>query len=484
MIKIIKQAIGRVIHEQSHANALTDPITDVWALQKPSLPARFAMAISDFASALYEFGASGPKAYLDITGFNDEFSFTTKKHGLVGAIEIQGQYQMVEPEAFRQMVDTLELRWQSLLSQRGVTLDFVFLGGDKKLIHKQLSDAIAPNVATSRRFELGLESVLESKVDKLSEYCAYEKAFLCVWVDPSVLSGAELKSANQSLAKEGANAPFSASHSIDLNGVARQVESIHLTALRQIATDLNAVGIVNDLVTCSRMLRELRLMIEPNNTDYQWQPSLPGQYRPTKKAHRGKLDVSHLFPPSLDTQLFPNGVGENADTARIISIGNKLHSGVIVTRPCLTPTNFQELFDGLQQAAIPFRIRIMLQGDGLSGTTLSLKSTLAKLFSWTDSTGTSNRAINSSLKYLRSYREDNGAIVGLSLVAETWIETRNSDAEHIRKQSEQLNMQVEKLTKVIQSWGSMDTKQISGDPLFTSMSTMPALTRAMPGEIA
>jgi len=454
------------------------------SLKPQPLTVRLALYFSDLMSVINDFGVSGPKAYLDITGINDEIAFTTRRQGLVGAIEIQGQYQMAQQEQFSDMIDTLERRWQTLMSHRGIALDFVFMGGEKQLVRKQLNDAIAPNVATSRRFKLGLENVLESKVDALVQHCAFEKAYLCVWVEPSVLSGAERKTVDKAQKKANGAAAFTAPHSIDLSIASRQIESIHLTTLQQIANDLEAVGVVSNIVTCRHLLRDIRLMTEPDNTSYTWEPSLPGAHRPTRKIHANSTDVSHLFPPSFDRQLFPNGVGEHIDNSRVISYGGKLHSGVIVTRPCLSPTNFQELFAGLKLSNIPYRIRILLNSDGLSSTSLAVKSTLANLFSWADSTGTSNRAINSSLQFLREYRENDGAIVGLSIVADTWVTLTSSDDQFLKEHQEQLAINVEKLTKVIQSWGGMDTKHISGDPLYTSMSTLPAVSRTTPGEIA
>ena len=101
------------------------------SLKPQPLTVRLALYFSDLMSVINDFGVSGPKAYLDITGINDEIAFTTRRQGLVGAIEIQGQYQMAQQEQFSDMIDTLERRWQTLMSHRGIALDFVFMGGEK-----------------------------------------------------------------------------------------------------------------------------------------------------------------------------------------------------------------------------------------------------------------------------------------------------------------------------------------------------------------
>ena len=61
------------------------------SLKPQPLTVRLALYFSDLMSVINDFGVSGPKAYLDITGINDEIAFTTRRQGLVGAIEIQGQ---------------------------------------------------------------------------------------------------------------------------------------------------------------------------------------------------------------------------------------------------------------------------------------------------------------------------------------------------------------------------------------------------------
>ena len=95
------------------------------------------------------------------------------------------------------------------------------------------------------------------------QHCAFEKAYLCVWVEPSVLSGAERKTVDKAQKKANGAAAFTAPHSIDLSIASRQIESIHLTTLQQIANDLEAVGVVSNIVTCRHLLRDIRLMTEP-----------------------------------------------------------------------------------------------------------------------------------------------------------------------------------------------------------------------------
>ncbi len=458
--------------------------TDVWQARPQSLSLRIGGYVSELLALVNELGANGPSAYLDLAGINDEAAFITRRHGLVGAIELHGQYQMTQQVQFANTIDALERRWQGLMSQRGIALDFVFMGGETELVRKQLEDAIAPNLATSQRFNLGLEPILKAKIATLVKHCAYEKVYLCVWVDTSALGRTERKSAAQKRSSARSSAGLVADHSIALCGGSSQMQAVHATTMQQLTHDLDSVGIVNEIVSCRRLLRDLRLMTEPDNTSYQWEPSLPHSYRPTRKRHVNRGEVSHLFPPSFTQQLFPNGAGELVDNGRVVNYGGRLHSGVIVTRPCLSPTHFQELFANLKRSKVPYRIRILLNSDGLSATALVLKSTLAKLFSWTDTSGTNNRAINHALAFLRRYREDDGAIVGLSIVAETWVCLSSANQQSALALQEQLATNVEKLTKAIQSWGGMDTKHISGDPLYTSMATLPAVTRTTPAEVA
>ena len=447
-----------------------------------SLLDRLALGLSDFLHVVSEFGASGPQAYLDISGTNDEFTLTTKQNGLVGAIEICGRYQLSDQQDFVDCISTLERRWQTMMSSRGLTLDIVFTGGEKHLLRKQLIESVAPNIATSQRLGLGLERILESKVEELAERCAYEKTYLCIWLDQRCLSKSQ-HVATSAQVRAAIGHKFDGSGALDLTARAAALEAKHTTTVEQVLSDLNAVGLVATRVSCSQLLKELRLMIEPSNTAFDWMPALPGNHHLRTNLSLGNKDISHLFPPSLDQQLFPNGVGDLADSHKVISMGGKLHAGVIVTRPSFTPTNFDELFRTLKSAKIPYRIRISLHSDGLGSTALALKSKLSTLFAWTDAAGTSSKAIQRSLNFLRSLREQDSAVVGLSIVADTWVSAAPEGTQQMAS-LQCLETNVEKLTKAIQSWGSMDTKHISGDPLYTSMSAMPALVHVSPGEVA
>ena len=457
---------------------------DIWKYKTLSPATRLVMKISEWMHAFYELGATGPNAYIDITGFNDAFSLTTKRNGLVGAIEIKGQYQMMEADRFVEMVDHLERRWEAMLKVEGIMLDVVFMGGDKRLIRKQLMDSISPNLATSKRFGLNLERVLESKVDKLMEYCAYEKAFLCVWVDQSVLSGQERKRAAEEISQKREKLQLAGNQSADVAGVSKTIQAAHQSAIMQITKDLSSIGIINTVVTAAEVLTDIRLMTEPKTTAFGWEPATPANYFVRTKTTSQPQDKSHLLPPSIDSQLFPNGVGDLVDTASIVNYGGKIHSSVIVTRPCLTPTHFQELFDSLRGAQIPYRIRFSIEGDALSSTQVKAKQFMVRATAWSDAGGMSSAAIRDAMTTIRNLRREDQAIVGLTIIADTWVDLEGEDEESIQAARSDLGLNIEKLNKALQAWGSMDTAICKGDALYSSLASYPGLTRKIPGDMA
>ncbi len=457
---------------------------DIWRNHALAPSTRLVMKVSEWMHAFYELGATGAKAFIDITGFNDAFSLTTTRSGLMGAIEIKGQYQMMDPERFEEMIDHLEARWGSMLKVEGIMLDIVFLGGDKRLIKKQLMDAISPNVGTSQRFGLNLERVLESKVNKLMEYCAYEKAFLCVWVDMGVLSGQERKKAAMEQANKREKLQLAGNQSADIAGVSRTIHAAHQSALVQITKDLTSIGIVNEVVKAEDLLTHLRLMTEPRTTDFGWQPATPAHYYVRTKNSRQAQDKSHLLPPSIDEQLLPNGAGDLMDTASVVNYGGKLHTSVVVTRPCLTPTNFQQLFKSLRAADIPYRIRFCIEGDPLNSTQVKAKQFMVRATAWSDATGLSSGAIRDAMSTIQALRRDDQTIVGLTITTDTWVDLAGEDDDSVRLARAELGMNVEKLNKALQAWGSMDTAIAKGDALFSSLASYPGLTRKIPTDMA
>lgn len=425
------------------------------------------------------------KDAIDIDGIQDEYTFTTKDFGLVAAIEIQGVYSLMSEEDFDRACDRIQTEWTGMLGSAGVQLDWAFMGGDKEMVRKQAYDMLTPSINTLKRLDMDLSHVLYEKIAVLEKHCRYEKCYLCVWVDPRIATtAAESRKISQSQETIHKEMRLRGTESLEVLPVTEMIDDRLNAYVDSIVTTLKSLNIKARRETAKKMLKEIRLMSE-RQTDYNWVPRMPGESPIRRKTKNNPHDHSHILPPAIATQIFPNAVGDLVDTSKMINYGGRLFGGVVVELACVEVMPFAVLFRAMRSVDIPYRVRITVAGDGLSGTGLQVKMALANLLSWTDFGGTSNKPLIKAVNQIRDLVAD-GSLqdVALRISAETWVDCNVDDAEYISTQKKELASNVEKLARAMQTWGSMETNQQVGDALDRSTSTYPGLKRLIPSDDA
>lgn len=386
----------------------------------------------------------------------NETTLVGKDGSLVSIIKVYGAKYLVGPEEFdkihRGITDTL----QSAMSRTGHSLQ-IFFQHNKATVEHDLLNILKPSKQTAKRLNLQLDDLFEEKVSFLKKYCATEEMYLVLWTHPSSLTKVEQEQAIKNIKernKTGKIPEIKNAQNI-LRGMP-ELRDTHHSFTQITLADLNSLGIHSKLLEVHEACRCIRMSVDPDFTDLDWSPSLPGDPIRPKKTRNYKDDISEILWPPLSKQLIPRDAENlNLRTARI---GDRIYGSVFIDLFPKDIAPFIQLFRRLTYTGIPWRVSFMLTSNGLPA--LGLKPILSSFLSFAS---TDNKLLNNSVEYLR-YLQNNtdDSLVTLQFTATTWAPF---DDEKL------LRSRTAELSKAIQSWGFCETSEISGDALSNVLSS-------------
>src|SRR5262249_26009265 len=148
--------------------------------------------------------------------------------------------------------------------------------------------------------------------------------------------------------------------------------------VRSLLESLNALGIATVLMDVHDACRAIRLSVDPEFTDANWKPYLPGDKLPVRETKHFAGDISDIFWPPLPSQLIPRN-GENL-TLRTARIGDRIFGATFIDLFPKELASFGVLFGRVSSTQIPWRISFLIESDGQR--TLGLKPTIAAILSF------------------------------------------------------------------------------------------------------
>lgn len=405
------------------------------------------------------------ESYCDLETAIDQYTLASRDGSLVSVIAINGIKFIPGSEEFEELHEGICLTLQPIMSRPGHHLQIVF-GYDRSMVKDDIKHLLRPSWETARRLNLDLDDLFIERINFLSRYCAHEQCFLVLWTTPQQLSKQQLKDANkrkkEDLKKNKAppmrNAQVLWSPMIEL-------KDIHETLAKSIVADFRDLRLSADILDVYTALKNVRQTIDPNFTAKEWEPYLPGDKIPRRAKvdlDENPQDISELLWPSLASQLIPRD-GENIDL-RVARIGDNIYAPLFID---LFPKDikiFNILLQRVLGTRIPWRISYSLESSGLSS--INVRGTVAAILSWTNRY---NKLI-SDAKNLLTYLEVNtdDAIVKLRVALTTWAPYTKPDL---------LRNRVAELSKAVQSWGSCDVGEISGDSFGAVLSSALAISK-------
>ncbi|MEO7326528.1 MAG: hypothetical protein ABIW82_17040 [Dokdonella sp.] len=410
-------------------------------------------------------------AYCDLETVDDATTLVSGDGSLCSLIRLDGINTTIGDSDFADLVSHISNQLSAYLRTPGHYIQVVFerdTSADR--VQREIAAAMAPSLATIRRLQLDILDVEKEKLETLVRHCAIESAYIVAWTLPNALTIADRqqgKSERQRLARSRPPAMTSQVEGAAISGL-REIHGSLVSALRR---DLRDRGISADVLDAGDALRAIRMMVDPEWTSAEWQPSYPGDGvaagRRAGDAERGAPanDVSTLLWAPLATQLIPRGF--DVVSPRSARIGNRTYQPVVMSMGPAVLEPFSTLFDRLREANIPYRISWRIVGSGTSTTEFRLRHMAAYL--------STSRAAKRALNEAADATADRDVRVGLQISACTWVE--DDDLISLRRACA-------KLARAIQGWGGCEVDDQMGTPSQPLFSTFPALRRGGAGPMA
>ncbi len=405
-----------------------------------------------FATSLKQTTAS----YCDLETADSPHVLVAHDGSLISLLRIRGVKALVGSEEFARIENGLLQSLQSTLSRTGYEVQ-VFFNYNKDEIGEEIAEILKPAIETSKRLDLALDDLFEERIKYLSQYCAHEEVYMALWTRPASLTKEQYKRANKEKLKMIKDKKLPAfEYTQNLIAAIPDLREAHDSFVRSVYNDLNMLGLTTNLLEVHEAIYEIRRSVDPDFTDRQWRPVLPGDKITIKELKKMRGDISDVLWPALSRQIIPRD-GENIDL-RTVRIGDRIYSNVFIDLFPKDVQQFIDLFARTLPTKMPWRISFLIEGGGLSS--LKLRSALSTILSFSSA---QNRLFNSAMSLLNyiNLSTDN-AVVKLRVVATTWA--AEGDIRTLRARAAQL-------AKAIEGWGSCDVSEMSGDAFQGVMSS-------------
>lgn len=422
-----------------------------------SIASRFIDSVSTIISWISMGLRQSIDAYCDIQTADSPTTLAMYDGTLVSILEIKGVTHLIGEEEFTYIHDQLLQSLRPTMSPSGYSIQLHYSynkDNTEKLIASNFTDALE----TAAHLQMDVKDIIDERVEYISQYCSEEILHMVLITKPSSLSPEALKTANKAKVeniKAEKIPPFRLTQNII--AALPPIRDAHDSFVRSVLTDLNELHIATKLLDVHTAINHIRSTIDLEFTDPSWTPVLPGDKIRPKILKNSQGDIADILWPNLVGQLFPRDAS-NIDM-KICAIGDRIFSSVFID---LFPRNiqsFQVLLNRTLQTKIPWRISFLLDSNGLN--TLSFKKAMSGILSFSSQ---QNRLINDSIKLLEYIQlNTDDTCVRLRVAACTWA---NAGEERL------LQNRVAQLARAIESWGSCDVSQVSGDPFEGVVSSM------------
>ncbi len=315
---------------------------------------------------------------------------------LMSIIKVRGVKALIGAEEFNRMQQGLQFALQTAMKRKGHVIQVLF-SYNKDQVKEKIHEILEPAYETSRVIGLSLEDLFLERENFLAKYCAYEEVYLALWTRPSAMTNEQRKRAlkeKRASAKDRKLPVF-----VNTQNVMAAIADIreqHDSFVRAMSNDLSGLGIVGNILPVHEALHAVRHSIDPNFTDANWRPLLPGDKITIKEPHNITGDIGDILWPSLARQLLPRDA-ENMDI-RTCKIGDLIYGSVFIDLFPKEIQQFVSLFSRTLQTQIPWRISFLIESGGLDS--VRLRAALSSVLSFASS---DNRLFNDSVNLLKLY---------------------------------------------------------------------------------
>ncbi|MHB1946480.1 MAG: type IV secretion protein IcmB [Gammaproteobacteria bacterium] len=388
------------------------------------------------------------ESYCDLETAEDKSILVARDGSLISIVRVYGVTKLIGTEEFDNIHSGLTQSLQATFKRPGHVLQ-VYFSYDRDAVRPELEDILAPAKATANRLKLDLEDLFRERVDHLSRYCAHEELYFVIWTRPYSLSNEQLKRANKDKLKfirDHKIPPFRNGQNL-IASIADLRES-HASFVRSIVSDLNGLSVYCTLLPVHDAVYAVRNSADPDFTDKNWRPVLPGDKIPQREMRPLANELSGLMWPTLARQVFPRDAV--VMDLRTIRVGDLIYTPLFIDLFPQDLKNFFALFARTLATGVPWRVSFLIESGGLA--TIRFKSMMAAILSWTSQ---HNSLVHDAAKMLQGIETNtDDAVVKLQVSFATWAP--ESDLRLLRTRTAEL-------AKAIEGWGTCEVSELSGD---------------------
>lgn len=400
--------------------------------------------------------------YCTIETADSRHTLVSRDGSLVSIIRLHGATELVGVEEFNRAHRGLINSLSPALSRPGHAVQ-VFFNYDRDKVKEEISEIFRPARQTCERLKLNLQDLFDERINHLSKFTASEACYFVLWTMPSALSKTQLDISNkQKIATMNeAKLPI-LKRSQNIMAAIPELRETHDSFVRSLVNDMRDVNLYAVLLDVHTALREMRKSVDPDYTNNDWRPVLPGDKIPIRNIQDvNRRDLSEIAWPPLVPQIIPrDGEVINLRTCRI---GDKIYSTHYIDLFPQDIKPFYELFRKTLQSRFPWRISFLFESDGVR--TLGIKPVLASFLSFASSV---NPLISDAAELLKEIEtRTDYAVVKFRVAISTWASI--GEESLLRARSAEL-------AKSVQGWGSCEVGEISGDSYEAALCTCLALS--------
>lgn len=447
-----------------------------------SFLARLARLPFDLADVRHQRSAaiSHPGALSDLNmPLGNTEVYTTDKQSLVTVIKIRGKKEYLTGDSHDETIVALSSELKAFIQTLDFDIGFYHVhNNDPEQSVAAVWKVLQPSVNVSSIQRLNNKSFFAEQVEILSGVVQQEETYMCLWTRRSKYTSND-PSGVKSIMPVGSQG----TNGFDL---AYRLADRHVSRVDVIVSKMEQIGFSTEVLS-NRELGKLIAVNLDRGMNSSFEPKLFGEIgafskntgetydkhftlrTPSSIAKGIKgTDYTAVFPPKLGYQVWAR---EPEYEGNGVKLGDVRYGSLMVTMVPDSPVAFDQLVTEAGRAGVPFRVAMKMGGD--SKTAVLAKYVLANLLSILPGSG--NKLIKESMTQIWEYSKRLGTSLSVQITFTTW-----APADDPKK----LTSRLEKLSTVIGSWGSSQSKVMSGDSVIGLLSTLPAYNTNNPAPAA
>lgn len=414
-------------------------------------------------------------SYCRLESARDEYILEADDGTMLTFLELKGSLRRMGTDEINYAVNMLTEGLSGFLEKRGHCIQFV-MQANPESSKEDIDTHFEPMKATAKAMGIDIDSIMDDTRDKLSKFAISERVWVVLWTYPYALPAVTKNKGNK--AKKRAQVPDPDAYTMDISSM-DSLKNTHENFVNAVNGSMERSGLLCEIMEAHEALHAVRKCIDTERTLRNWRPVLPGDRIKMRHPDAGEdKPIRTSLPPSLKLQLFPRPAFTDDET---VQIGSLIHRSFSMEVGPETEQAFNRLHSELIKQTFGWRISMHIYGDGLAGEgglgklKTTIKKNIALVLSFASD---ANKQYARSIAQLKEMKLANRCIAGLEINFDTWVDIRDYQTE--KDALDDLATNCNYFVSCIQGWGTMDVREVSGDPLLPLCSTVPGLMLKTP----